>query len=310
MSRTIKRGAPPRKPVRKKVQRKQPLIDRLLARLPVSQEVLAKVATWSIMGAVGAGVLAAASYAGVPGMIGGAVAEQAGHAGLKVGRIEITGLKRMDRMSVYAVALEQESRAMPLVDLAAVREKLLRYGWIADAQVSRRLPDTLLVHIVEREPAAVWQDNGQLTLIDAEGVLLEPVDPANRPDLPLRIGPGADRQERGYQALLAAAPSLKGKVHAATWVGDRRWDLTFKSGEVLALPEEGADKAIVKFAGLDARDRLLGRGFKRFDMRDPARMVVRKPAASERAIVEPTGNGADMGARPMMVAAQTTGGEG
>ena len=33
MSRTIKRGAPPRKPVRKKVQRKQPLIDRLLARL-------------------------------------------------------------------------------------------------------------------------------------------------------------------------------------------------------------------------------------------------------------------------------------
>ena len=97
-----------------------------------------------------AGVLAAASYAGVPGMIGGAVAEQAGQAGLKVGRIEITGLKRMDRMSVYAVALEQESRAMPLVDLAAVREKLLRYGWIADAQVSRRLPDTLLVHIVER----------------------------------------------------------------------------------------------------------------------------------------------------------------
>lgn len=309
MSRTIKRGAPPRKPVRKKVQRKQPLIDRLLAKLPVSQETLAKVATWSIMGAVGAGVLAAASYAGVPGMIGGAVAEQAGQAGLKVGRIEITGLKRMDRMSVYAVALEQESRAMPLVDLAAVREKLLRYGWIADAQVSRRLPDTLLVHIVEREPTAVWQDNGQLTLIDAEGVLLEPVDPANMPDLPLRIGQGADRQERGYQALLAAAPALKERVRAATWVGNRRWDLTFKSGEVLALPEEGADKAIVKFAGLDARDRLLGRGFKRFDMRDPARMVVRRPSAAERAAATPS-NDADTGARPMMVAAQTTGGEG
>lgn len=310
MSRTIKRGSPRRRPARKKGRARQPLIDRLLAKLPVSPETLAAVATWSIMGAVGAGVLAAASYAGVPGMIGAEIAETAGQAGLRVGRIEITGLKRMDRMSVYAVALEQDSRAMPLVDLDAVRSKLLRYGWIADAQVSRRLPDTLLVHIVEREPAAVWQDNGQLTLIDAEGVLLEPVDAANMPDLPLRIGPGADRQERGYQALLAAAPTLKGRVRAATWVGNRRWDVTFKTGEVLALPEEAADRAIVKFAELDASQRLLGKGWKRFDMRDPTRLVARKPGMNERAIADSPGSGATGMAEPMMVAAQTDSGEG
>ena len=29
-------------------------------------------------------------------------------------------------------------------------------------------------------------------------------------------------------------------MRAATWVGNRRWDLTFDSGETLALPEEGA----------------------------------------------------------------------
>ena len=308
-SRTIKRGTLPQRASRKRVTKKQSAMDRLLARLPVSPETLARAANWGILGVVGVGALAAASYAGVPGVIGSSLAEGAGRAGLRVGRIEITGLKRMDRMSVYAVALEQNSRAMPLVDLAATRERLLRYGWIADAQVSRRLPDTLLVNIVERQPAAVWQDDGRLTLIDKEGVLLAPVDPSNMPGLPLRIGPGADRQERGYQALLAAAPALKGRVRAAAWVGNRRWDLTFKSGEVLALPEEGADKAIVKFAEIDASQRLLGKGWKRFDMRDPTRMVARKPGAAEQAVADPSGDGASAGARPLMVAARTTNGE-
>jgi cell division protein FtsQ len=309
MSRTIKRGAAPRKPVRRKVVKKQPFFDRMLAKVPVSPEVLAKVATWTILGGIGVGVVAAANWAGVPGMIGAELSEGAGRAGLRVGRIEITGLKRMDRMSVYAVALEQESRAMPLVDLAAVREKLLRYGWIADAQVSRRLPDTLLVNIIEREPAAVWQDGGQLTLIDAEGVLLAPVEPGETPNLPLRIGPGADRQERGYQTLLAAAPGLKGRVRAATWVGNRRWDLTFRTGEVLALPEDGAQRAIVKFAELDRSGPLLGRGWKRFDMRDPTKLVARKPGMGERVTATP-GGGVDAGGAPIVGDRSGASGEG
>ncbi|WP_375391245.1 cell division protein FtsQ/DivIB, partial [uncultured Sphingomonas sp.] len=138
--------------------------------------------------------------AGLPAIAGEALGETAGRAGFRVERIEVTGIRRMDRMSVYAVALDQQSRAMPLVDLEAVRQKLLRYGWIADAHVSRRLPDTLLVDIVERTPAAVWQDQGHLTLIDKDGVLLDPVDRQAIPDLPLVIGPGADRQAPAYQA--------------------------------------------------------------------------------------------------------------
>lgn len=282
MSRTIKRGTPPKRPTqrRKTPVKKVSVFDRMVGALPVSEAMLGRIATWTITGAGGVLALVVATWIGVPGMIGTAIAEGAGRAGFRVEQIEVTGLKRMDRMSVYAVALDQQSRAMPLVDLDAVRVKLLRYGWIADAHVSRRLPDTLLVDIVERTPAAVWQDNGQLTLIDAAGVLLEPVDPAAIPDLPLVIGPGADRQEAGYQALLAAAPALKPRVKAATWIGNRRWDLTFDSGETLALPEDGAPAALLKFAELDGARPLLGRGWIRFDMRDPAKLVARKPGAS------------------------------
>jgi cell division protein FtsQ len=255
-------------------------MDRLIGMLPVGEETLRRIATWTMLGTAAAVAIAVATWVGVPGMVGAALAERAGAAGFRVNQIEVTGLKRMDRMSVYAVALDQQSRAMPLVDLEAVRQKLLRYGWIADAHVSRRLPDTLLVDIVERTPAAVWQDRGQLTLIDAQGVLLEPVSPDAIPDLPLVIGPGADRQEAAYQALLAAAPAMKPRVKAATWVGNRRWDLTFDSGETLALPEDGASAALVRFAQLDGARPLLGRGWLRFDMRDPAKLVARKPGGT------------------------------
>lgn len=288
-TRTLRRGAPVRRqPVRTRGKPKPSRIDWLLSKLPVSEAALRRAATVAMLSVGGVALSAGAVALGVPAMVGEQLGEAAGRAGFRVEQIEITGLKRMDRMSVYAVALDQQSRALPLVDLEAVRQKLLRYGWIADAHVSRRLPDTLLVDIVERQPAAVWQDQGRLTLIDRDGVLLDPVDPGAIPDLPLIIGPGADRQAPGYQALLAAAPALKPRVRAATWVGNRRWDLRFDSGETLKLPEEGAAAALLDFAKRDGAHPLLGRGWVSFDMRDPAKLVARKPnPETQRQVADP-----------------------
>jgi cell division protein FtsQ len=183
----------------------------------------------------------------------------------------------MQRLPVYSVALDQNSMAMPLVDLEGTRERLLRFGWVEDARVYRRLPDTLVVDIIERQPAAIWQHNRQLTLIDRDGVVLEPVKLDAMPDLPLVIGPGANRRSGELGRLLAAAPEIKPMMEGATWIGGRRWDLRFQSGEVLALPEgQGpAQKALVKFARMDKMTQLLGRGFARFDMRVPGKFIVR-----------------------------------
>lgn len=159
-----------RRPSAKRKQKKPSIIDRILAWLPISQHTLQRIATWSIFAlAVGAALVVAQIF-GIPGAVGTAVAEQAGNAGFRVEQIEIRGVKRMDQMTVYAVALEQKSRAMPLVDLNQIRDKLLQYGWVQDAHVSRRLPDTLLIRIVERTPAAVWQNEGTLSLIDRDEV--------------------------------------------------------------------------------------------------------------------------------------------
>jgi cell division protein FtsQ len=72
------------------------------------------------------------------------------------------------------------------------------------------------------------------------------------------------------------APQLRPVLDGAVWIGDRRWDLKFQSGETLMLPEGAVEAAaaLKKFADLDAAQRLLGRGMARFDMRNPDQMAV------------------------------------
>jgi cell division protein FtsQ len=269
-----KKRAPARRP-------KRPgLLDQAIAALPFSEATLRRIATWGIVGIVGAVAFGVASWFGIPTMAGTAASEAVGEAGFRLDKIDITGLKRMDRNTVYAQALDQKSRAMPLIDLAGVRARLLQYPYIEDARVSRRLPDTLVIHIVEREPAAVWQNRGRLLLVDAEGVPLERVSREAMPALPLLIGEGANGQELARRKLMEAAPALKPLVKAATWVGNRRWDLVFDTGEKLQLPEgeEAAAKALVWFAERDTSYRLLGKGTISFDLRDPDNFVIRKAA--------------------------------
>ena len=90
------------------------------------------------------------------------------------------------------------------------------------------------------------------------------------------------------ERLLAKAPALKAQLVSATWVGERRWDLCFQSGETVALPEGGrplASAALAKFAKMDKSAGLLGRGILRFDLRIPGKMTVRLPREPGEPIV-------------------------
>jgi cell division protein FtsQ len=229
----------------------------------------------------------------LPAKAAGATGEAVGQAGFRVRGYEITGLNRMARKPIDEIVAAEVGRPQPLVDVQAIRERLLRFGWVKDARVSRRLPDTLVIDIVERQPAALWQDRQRLTLVDSEGVVLDRVRVDQMPDLPLLVGPGANARTQQLDRLTDAVPTLKPQLASATWVGQRRWDLAFQSGEIVALPEgeAAARRALVKFANVDKSAGLLGRGLKRFDLRVPGKMIVRLPQVPEAQAAQPPAAG-------------------
>ena len=267
---------------------------KIAKRLPVDQARANKIAALVF----GAFVLAIAVVTlialDIPAKAERAAGAAIGEAGFKVSGYQIVGLNHMNRALVDAVVAEELRRAaanagsdkapQALVDVAEIRRRLLAYGWVQDARVSRRLPDSLVIDIVERKPAALWQNQGQLTLIDQDGVVLDRVPVDKMPDLPLLIGPGANAQEQQLSRMMASVPSLKPQLASATWIGSRRWDLSFQSGEVVSLPEgeRDAQAALAKFAQNDRASGLLGRGIIRFDLRNWPRthnMTVKLPRA-------------------------------
>lgn len=293
----VRRGgaarARPKKPSKVAVPKK------IAKRLPVDQARANKVAALVFGAFVLAIVVVTLVALDIPGRAERVAGAAVGEAGFKVSGYQIVGLNHMARAPVDAVVADELRRAaadagsdkapQALVDVAAIRRRLLDYGWVQDARVSRRLPDSLVIDIVERRPAALWQNEGRLALIDSHGVVLDRVPVDKMPDLPLLIGPGANGQEQQLTRIMTAVPTLRPQLASATWVGGRRWDLNFQSGETVALPEGegGAKAALMKFARLDKQSGLLGRGIVRFDLRMPDKMVVRLPRAPGEPIAPP-----------------------
>ena len=290
-----------RPPTRGRKAAPKSMSRKIAARLPVEQARANRMARYAF-GLFATAIVAVAIVAlDLPAKAGIAIGDALGQAGFAVNGYQIVGLNKMKRSLVDEVVTDElhkaaeagEASGRPaeaLVDVTAIRDRLLAYGWVKDARVSRRLPDGLVIDIVERKPAALWQDNQQLSLIDQSGVVLDRVPVSQMPDLPLLIGPGANNQASSLDRLLSDVPTLKPQLAAASWVGQRRWDLSFQSGETVVLPEgeDSAKAALEKFAKLDKSAGLLGRGLKRFDLRLPGKMIVRLPRAPGEAIAPAT----------------------
>lgn len=251
--------------------------------LPFTEEQLHRVFLAVILGGAAALAWFIASLAGVPAMAQQQIAGIAADSGFVVRRVTVTGVERMNDAKVYNSVLEKQDQPMPLVDLEEVRGDLLQLSWVKDARVARQLPDTLLIDIVERKPHAVLAKPDRLVLIDATGAELEPVSRANAKGMLVVSGPGAKLQVEQLGKLLDAAPALKPRVTAAEWVGNRRWDLTFDTSQMLALPEGSTESAaaLISFAKLDGGSRMLGGKVATFDMRAPGRIYMRVPGRAQ-----------------------------
>lgn len=260
------------------------LIGRALGLLPFTEEQLQKTFVALILGGALALAVFVAQISGATALASDRIAHVAANAGYQVSSVTVTGTERMNEMMVYERALGQQDLAMTRVDLADLREDLLLLPWVKDARVSRQLPATLRVDIVEREPHAVLQRPDRLMLIDPAGVELEPISREAASEYLLIEGPGAQDRVEDLTALLDAAPALQSRVKGAEWVGNRRWNLTFVTDQRLALPEgeERAAAALISFAQADGVHRLVGGQATSFDMRNAPRMYMSVPDRAER----------------------------
>jgi len=202
--------------------------------------------------------------------------------GLAVREVLVQGRSESDGNAVLAALQVRRGSPTLAFDPTAAKERLERLPWVRRATVERRLPDTIFARLEERTPMALWQMDGKLALVDTDGMVIADADLARFRALPQIIGDGAPDHAPAILAITAAEPDLRARVTAMTWVGQRRWTITFDNGVELHLPEQDAGRAWAKFAAMERNQSLLGRDVAAIDLRLPDRTVVRLSPGAER----------------------------
>ncbi|MCJ2018518.1 cell division protein FtsQ/DivIB [Methylobacterium sp. E-065] len=204
--------------------------------------------------------------------------------GFGVERVTISGISRMYDREVLAAAGIDWRSSVPFLDVGAVREKLLRVPLIAQASVRKIYPNEIAITQVEREPAALWQKNGELSVIAADGTVIDAMRDDRYASLPLVVGEEANTKLPEYLALVAAAGPLADRIKAGTYVSGRRWTLKLDGVDV-RLPEVDPAAALARLVRFEREAGLLEKDIIAVDLRMSDRVVVRltEEAAATRA---------------------------
>jgi cell division protein FtsQ len=98
---------------------------------------------------------------------------------------------------------------------------------------------------------------------------------ADRPDLPIIAGEGADEAVPEALELIAAAGPLAARLRGLVRMGERRWDVVLDRDQRILLPEGDAVRALERVIALDKAEQLLNRDVLAVDLRNAARPVLR-----------------------------------
>jgi cell division protein FtsQ len=212
------------------------------------------------------------------------------NAGLVVRQVTLEGRQNAPLQELRRALEVQRGDPILAFSPEAAKERLEANAWVAEAVVERRLPDSILVRIQERQPFAIWQNSGIIRVIDREGrVISDRIDEFGL--LPWVVGPGANQHAARMIEMLRGMPELRDRTEALVRVGNRRWNIRLRSGTEIRLPEGLEEAALRRLREQQQAIALLDRPVAVIDLRLPDKLTVQ--VAPPGAPPAPAGGPAD-----------------
>ena len=214
--------------------------------------------------------------------------------GLEIAVVTISGQAELREKEVLAAAGVNSKDSLLFLDASRARAGLETLPLVKSASVRKLYPDRLVIDLVERAPYALWQKDGKVSIVAADGAPIDELTDPRFIGLPFVVGEGANERLPEFSALLAAAAELRPKIRAGVLVSGRRWDLLMTNGVDVKLPEADPQSAVETLLRLQRQDRVLDRDILSVDLRVSGRMFVRltEEAAAARAAQHPAKKGA------------------
>jgi cell division protein FtsQ len=105
-----------------------------------------------------------------------------------VQNVEVETSQRLTDKEVARRAGVEFGSSLLALDLRAAEQRLLADAWVESVRITRKLPHTLRVQLVEHEAAALASLNGEVFLVDARGEPFKAWQAGDVHDLPVLTG--------------------------------------------------------------------------------------------------------------------------
>jgi cell division protein FtsQ len=169
----------------------------------------------------------------------------------ELARINIVGNSRVSNEQIIAAVNESKKSKPEFLIQNLVDEIKTQLPWVSQITITRSLPNTLNITIIEFAPFAIWQNDGRKYLIDKDGNIVPFEDQEEFRNMVTLSGKGANNHVRSLFNIFVIDPKLSENVFSATWVGDRRWDIRFENGLLIKLPENNISEAWQRLIKID-----------------------------------------------------------
>ncbi len=195
-------------------------------------------------------------------------------AGFKIEKLNIEGLNNLKAQELAYQILEDiypeadiltlENKSILKARPSKVMDSLNSIGWVQDAQVSRSLPDTLSIKIVERQPFAIFNnENGQFLIDKKANKITRNVDSRYR-KLPFIYA-----KEDKLKTLIDSVFQHKELSHYISEIRLNKdsFRIITKQDAKIELNPEQINESILRLVKLQSRKQVLDREISNLDLR-------------------------------------------
>ena len=172
--------------------------------------------------------------------------------GFVVKQVDVMGEGRLNEADVRAAIGIYPGEYFFGADLERAQIRTESLPWVDRAVVRRLWPNRIVVQLVETKPYALWQQNGQFSLVSAKGEEITKYEDVRSMPKGLKtlIGEDAPKHATIIEAALEGYPDIWARTESLVHMREQRWDLYLNGGVKVKLPEANVDEALRRLADL------------------------------------------------------------
>ena len=197
-------------------------------------------------------------------------------SGFELKSVEIIGAKNANIHPQEIIHITGKKLSIFQVNLPDLQQNIFNNSWVDKVVVHRLLPNTIKIIINEKSPFAIWQCDGNFSVIDKEGEIITKHIPTTCQNLPHIIGKNANINALPFLSLLNQYPAVKSIVQSTNYRNLRRWDIVTTRDQLVKLPEKNLEKAFKYLNTLANNGSLNDNNITMIDLRDNKRYYIRK----------------------------------